>query len=273
MEYTTIDNIKCYAPELAYANEDFPAEGFELLYHAEEGHFWFTSRNRVIQHLFAKFTGADRAAEVLEIGCGTGFVLKGLSEKFPKYRLQGSEIHLAGITFAQKRLPQVEFIQLDATRMPFENAFDAIGAFDVLEHIEQDETVMQQVGLALKSGGYFYISVPQYQWMWSVTDDVAYHKRRYHRAELRQKLARAGFEVLYMSSFVFTLFPFMALSRLLNQKKQSQASESKANSEIAINPLLNSIFKIAMKIDEWLIKDGISLPFGGSLIAVARKKV
>lgn len=143
--YEQINNIKCYAPELAHANEDFPAEVFEILYRVEEGHFWFTSRNRVIQYLFSRFIGKNCSANVLEIGCGTGSVLKGLSEVFPQYRLQGSEIHLAGIAFAQKRLPQIEFIQLDATRMPFREAFDAIGAFDVLAHIEQDETVTQQV--------------------------------------------------------------------------------------------------------------------------------
>lgn len=89
--YEIINNIKCYAPELAHANKDFPVEAFEVLYAAEEGHFWFESRNRVIQHLFSRFVGKDYAADVLEIGCGTGFVLKGLSEVFPQYRLKGSE--------------------------------------------------------------------------------------------------------------------------------------------------------------------------------------
>ncbi|MCS7029733.1 MAG: methyltransferase domain-containing protein [Bacteroidia bacterium] len=182
-------------------------------------------------------------------------------------------IHLSGITFAQKRLPQVEFIQLDATKMPFRESFDAIGAFDVLEHIEQDEIVMQQVGLALKKGGYFFISVPQYQWMWSITDDMAYHKRRYHRTELHQKLEKAGFEVLYMTSFVFALFPLMVLHRLLNKRNKQAESELKANNEILIHPLLNRSFKIVMKIDEWFIRRNLSLPYGGSLIAVARKKM
>lgn len=64
----------------------------------------------------------------------------------------------------------------------------------------------------------------------------------------------------------------MVLSRFLKKNQQSQEAHLQANNEIAINPLLNGIFKIVMKIDEWLIRSGISLPFGGSLIAVARKK-
>jgi SAM-dependent methyltransferase len=275
--FEIINGIKCYAPKLALENADFPADGFKFLYEAEETNFWFLSRNRVIQHLFKKYVGTP-ATSVLEIGCGTGYVLKGLEKKFPNYVLKGSEIYVEGIKFAQKRLPNVEFVQLDATEMPFENEFDAIGAFDVLEHIEEDEKVMQEVHKALKNEGHFVISVPQYQWMWSHTDDIAFHKRRYHRKELKSKLKKAGFEVEYIGSFVFTLFPMMYLSRLLKKssKNETQLSTQETKqtelNELKLNPALNSLFLLCMKLDEWLIKLGLSLPWGGSLIAVAKKR-
>lgn len=272
-----IQGIKCYAPDLAFQNSDYPVEEFKFLYEAENKNFWFISRNRVIQHLFKKYIGAKKV-NILEIGCGTGYVLKGLEKKFPKYTLKGSEIHVEGIKFAQKRLPNIEFVQLDATEMPFENEFDAIGAFDVLEHIEEDEKVMEEVNKSLKSKGYFIISVPQYQWMWSITDAIAFHKRRYHRKELKEKLEKAGFELKYMTSFVFTLFPMMYLSRLLKKKSKndqdlstSEAKQAELN-ELKLNPLLNSLFLACMKLDEWLIKLGVSLAWGGSLMAVAQKK-
>lgn len=275
-KFEIIDNIKCYAPDLARKNEDFPAEGFQVLYKAEEKNFWFRSRNNVIQSLFKKYVGKQQT-EVLEIGCGTGYVLKGLEARFPAYQLRGSEIHLEGIRFAQQRLPNVEFIQLDATDLPYQNEFDTIGAFDVLEHIEEDEKVMREVEKSLKPNGHFIISVPQYQWMWSINDDIAFHKRRYHRKELKSKLQKAGFDVKYIGSFVFTLFPMMYISRLLrgkNEKKSMDMEEVRkiAVNELKLNPVINSIFLGLMKIDELLIKAGISLPFGGSLIAVAKKK-
>jgi hypothetical protein len=108
--------------------------------------------------------------------------------------------------------------------------------------------------------------------MWSRSDDIACHKRRYERKELESKLKNASFKVKYISSFVFILFPLMYLSRLLQRNnsidKENQEAELK---ELQLNKYVNSIFLQIMKIDEYLIKQNIALPFGGSLIAVAQK--
>lgn len=272
MEYQLIDDIKCYAPEFAHENDGFSADSFEKLYKVEEDNFWFKSRNKVIQGLFKKYLGEKKSAEVLEIGCGTGYVLNGLKNKFPSYSLMGSEIHLKGIEFAKKRLPNVDFIQLDATRIPFEEKFDAVGAFDVLEHIEEDVEVMKNVHKSLKKDGLFFISVPQYMFMWSQADDIAFHKRRYTRSEMKQKLESVGFEVEYLSSFVFTLFPLMYTSRKLRGKEENRSTDKDDMEEFNIPPIVNKTFSAFMKIDEFLIKNGLTLPFGGSVIAVARKK-
>jgi SAM-dependent methyltransferase len=273
-KYKLINGIKCYNPDVALENSDYPAESFKLLFEIEDENFWFVNRNHIIKHLFKKHLG-EESNKVLEIGCGTGYVLKGLYDRFKKYDLYGSEIHLEGIQFAQNRLPNIEFIQLDATHMPFENEFDAIGAFDVLEHIEEDVKVIQEVHNSLKKGGFFIISVPQHQWMWSINDDIAYHKRRYSRKELKNKLINEGFEIVYISSFVFILFPFMYISRFFKQKIElteiTNETILKEMNELKLNPLVNSIFGLFMKADVFLIKMGISLPFGGSLIAVAKK--
>lgn len=271
--FKLINGIKCYNPELALQNLDYPKDAFEILYKLEDTNFWFVYRNKIIQYLFEKHLGSASNV-VLEIGCGTGYVLDGLHKKFPNYKLQGSEIHLEGIKYAQKRLPNIELVQLDATHMPFENEFNAIGAFDVLEHIEEDVSVIQEVHRSLKSGGLFMISVPQHQWMWSINDDIAYHKRRYSRKELQQKLTAEGFEIVSIGSFVFMLFPLMYVSRLFKQKKVSKITDAiilKEMNELKLNPMVNAIFGWFMKVDFILIKMGISLPFGGSLFAVAKK--
>lgn len=274
-KYILINGIKCYSPELANENIDYPADAFKMLFEIEDKNFWFVNRNEIILNLFKKYLGKEEN-KVLEIGSGTGYVLKGLNDTFISYNLYGSEIHLEGIKFAKNRLPNIEFIQMDATNMPFENEFDAIGAFDVLEHIEDDIKVIQEVHKALKIGGLFIISVPQYQWMWSINDDIAYHKRRYSRKELKEKLTIEGFDIIYISSFVFILFPLMYISRLLKRKKNNEITNEiilREMNELKLNPLINSIFGLFMKVDVFLIKMGISLPFGGSLVTVARKKI
>ncbi len=195
-----------YAPELAFENEDYPVNDFEYLYKVEDTNFWFKSRNRILIHVFNKYLAHLPVAQILEIGCGTGYVLKGLAD-FPKFRLSGADIYLEGLKYAKKRVPASQFIQLDATRLPFEAEFDVVGAFDTLEHIEQDLTVMQNIYKALKPAGFFFISVPQHRFMWSEVDVRSFHKRRYSRKELLEKLEQAGFKIVYTTSFVFTLFP------------------------------------------------------------------
>jgi len=263
------NEIKCYAPEVAHDNFDYPKYHFHLLYELESKNFWFQSRNRIIKHLFSRFLGANTNAEVLEVGCGTGFVLSELL-KFKNYKLYGAELYLEGLKFAKERLPNVEFVQLDLRKVPFENKFDAIGAFDVLEHIEEDEFVMKNIYKALKPNGYFFISVPQHKWLWSTQDDTSFHKRRYSKNEMFKKLISSGFKVKYFTSFVFTLLPLMFISRLRMKRKINP--ETKYNyDELKVNLFLNSLMTIFMLFDEVLIKIGFNLPFGGSLIVVARK--
>jgi len=272
-EYKLIDGFKCYAPELANENGDFDSESFDYLYSIENTNFWFVSRNIVIKSLVKKYVSEQitKKTKFLEIGCGTGYVLKGLSE-FSFLELEGAEIYLNGLKYARTRLPGINLIQLDATKLPFKNEFSAIGAFDVLEHISEDELVIEKIYDALKIGCYFFISVPQFMWMWSRTDDYACHKRRYNKKELLKKLRAKGFKIEYVTSFMFTLFPLMILSRLFSgREKIVMGNSNKKAPELNLNPLLNSILKFIMKLDELLIGCKVSLPFGGSLIVVAKK--
>jgi SAM-dependent methyltransferase len=263
-EPVVIDGIPCYSPGKINGNDGFHAGDFEALYQLEEKSFWFRVRNKIIRHLVGKYL-PGRRVQFIEIGCGNGYVLKGL-EELPGIGLKGSEIYLEGLQFAKKRLPRIEFIQLDATDMPFESDFDCVGAFDMLEHVEDDEQVMRQVHQSLKEDGIFAITVPQYPWMWTYLDDISCHKRRYTRSELRQKLTKAGFRLLYIGSFVTTLFPAQMVTRLLNKKAPAAAVN-----ELALHPVLNTFCFAMMSIDYYLIKAGIRIPFGGSLVCVAKK--
>ena len=79
---------------------------------------------------------------------------------------------------------------MDARRIPFEREFDVVGAFDVLEHIVEDEDVLGQMFKATRPGGGLLVTVPQHPFLWSASDEHAMHQRRYSRAELRRKVER-----------------------------------------------------------------------------------
>jgi len=204
----------------------------------------------------------------LEIGCGTGFVLSGVAKAFPDAHLRGSEIFAAGLEFAAARLPTVEFLQMDARNIPFVDEYDAIGAFDVIEHIEEDDQVLSQIHQALKPNGVMLLTVPQHAWLWSAVDDNSCHVRRYSAKQLHTAVTKAGFRIVRSTSFVSSLLPAMALSRALQNKKTRRED---AAGELAIAPWLNAVFSSMLAVEVGLIRRGANLPVGGSRLVVAKK--
>lgn len=259
-------DLSIFSPDLAKSSSGFKASYFGPLASLETGHFWFRARNALIIWALGKF-GA-RVSSFMEIGCGTGFVLQGIARSFPKMRLIGSEIYPEGIAFAAERAEGGEFLQMDARQVPFVAEFDGVGAFDVLEHIEEDERVLQQMYEALKPDGLLLLTVPQHRWLWSTVDAYACHVRRYTLRELHDKVSLAGFTIVQSTSFVTSLLPFLWISRLW---QRSKIENFDPQVEVRINPILNRIFEGFLRFELWLIRMGASFPFGGSRLVVAKK--
>lgn len=159
-------------------------------------------------------------------------------------------------------------MQMDARKIPFAKEFDVIGAFDVLEHIEEDARVLMQIHEALKPRGIVLLTVPQHVWLWSPVDEYACHVRRYSAKELHAKVAAAGFEILRSTSFVSSLLPLMWASRFAQNGSRRDID---ATAELKISPWLNYIFETILGFELFLIRRDMSFPFGGSRLVVARK--
>lgn len=255
-----------FAPELAADSEGFEANYFATLAQLEAGNFWFRARNRLIIWALQRYF--SQAASFMEIGCGTGFVLSGVRQALPELILSGSEIFSDGLTFANERLPGVELFQMDARRIPFREEFDVIGAFDVLEHIKEDEEVLSQMYQAVRKGGGILVTVPQHPFLWSQVDDYARHVRRYRARELKDRVKRAGFNVIRLTSFVSMLLPLLILSRF---KQRFKSPEFHPLSEFNLSTLMNTTLERILDAERRLIRAGVSFPAGGSLLLVARR--
>jgi SAM-dependent methyltransferase len=262
---TIKDGFPSWSPELSDSNEDFDASAHEYLAEAARDNFWFVARNALITWALQKY--APPFASYLEVGCGTGYVLEGVKNAFPDATYTGSEIYTSGLKYAAKQLPGVNFVQLDARRIPYRKAFDVIAAFDVIEHIEEDEEVLDNLRLALADSGALLLSVPQHPWLWSKVDELAHHKRRYTIRELHDKLSAAGFRVVFSTSFVCLLLPAMLLSRLASSK----GNEFSPADEFDIPGWLNQALKATLAFERGMIKLGLRLPLGGSRLVVAYK--
>ena len=243
----------------------FKREYFAQLAQFEEDNFWFRARNQLIQWALRNYF--PEAESFFEIGCGTGFVLKGVRESSPRMHLAGSEIFAEGLAFARARLPEMDLYQMDARQIPFESEFDVIGVFDVLEHIGEDDAVLTQIFRATRPGGGLLVTVPQHRSLWSASDEHSMHQRRYSRAELRRKVERAGFGVERITSFISLLLPLMICSRV----KRNTKRDFRLWEEFEINRPLNAILESILAVERSMIRAGISFPAGGSLLLIAKK--
>ena len=244
----------------------FDERAFARLARLEPASFWFRSRNRLILWALRRFLPETR--KFLEVGCGTGFVLAAVAEAFPGVEVYGGEGSTAGLAYAAARAPRARLFPLNVLEMPFREEFDAIGAFDVLEHLDDDGAALRGIARALKPGGGLIATVPQHRFLWSAVDAFSGHRRRYEAGELEAKAAAAGLRVVLSTSFVSLLLPLAFASRLRYRK---EFGERDADSELSTGGLAGSLLEAVLGAERRLIELGARFPFGASRLIVALK--
>ncbi len=259
---TETDGIFSFAPELADHVEGYDPAHFAALAQVEPHSFWFENRNELVR--WALRRAGCTAGEFLEIGCGTGWVLQNIERSFPDLVTSGSEVLAVALPTAIGRLRRSRLYQMDARRIPFRDDFEGIGLFDVLEHIEEDDLVLAEIHAALKPGGHLFLTVPQHARLWSAVDQRAGHRRRYGANQLQDLLERSGFEVSLTTSFVTLLLPLMFVARRADPQRN-------LSDDLRPSPVVNAALRGIMTIERCLIRAGIRLPVGGSLLVVAKK--
>lgn len=139
----SIDDVVQFSPNISGASESYDPSWYKELATLETTNYWFVARNRLIQLLAKRYLSFT--SSYLELGCGTGYVLQMLCKTFPSWSFSAAEAQHDGIFFAKSRVKNsVIFYQMDACSIPFCNEFDAIGAFDVIEHIANDVAAMSR---------------------------------------------------------------------------------------------------------------------------------
>lgn len=255
-----------FAPDLAREIAGYEQAMFDTHGGAgAERSFWTQARSSLIVWALGRYSpGLQR---FLEVGCGTGAVLARLERSFPKLDLVGAEALLAGLRVAHARLARTTLMQLDASRIPFDAEFDAVGAFDVIEHIEEDDRVLASMAGAVRPGGVLLLTVPQHQFLYGPADVFARHVRRYDRPGLVRQVEQLGFRIECVTSFVALPFPAMAAVRLAARWRGGDY-DSAAEFDIGS---LNGLFLRVMDLERWTIRKGMRWPFGGSLLLVGRR--
>lgn len=248
---------------------DYPGGAEELVAEVEQDHFWFRERNRLIIATCESVSGTLAGRRILEVGCGTGFVLEGL-EKAGGI-VCGVDSSLVGLRYARRRVSG-PLIRCDAGDLPFDREFDLAFLCDVIEHSSDDAAVLRAAAQALKPGGLVVITVPAHAWLWSPLDVASGHKRRYSRAGLAAVMRQANFDVLRTRYFGGLLVPIQLAHRWTLRRFDARTA---ASSKVLLHAALrvppksvNRLLRVLMRAD--LALGDRRWPFGSSLIAVGR---
>jgi SAM-dependent methyltransferase len=244
----------------------------------EDQHFWFRARNRVISTLVNQITvGLPSGYRALEVGCGTGNVLRVLEQVCSGGLVVGMDLFAEGLQYARQRT-DCALVQGDMSTPPFTARFDLIGLFDVLEHLPDDMQVLRDLHTLLASGGVLLLTVPAHPSLWSYFDEASHHCRRYELAELENRLVDAGYRVEYMTQYMASIFPLVWLGRRLTgllggrPGRNSNQSCALATNELRITPVINGMLTFLLTQEARLIARRRQLPIGTSLLALARKE-
>lgn len=231
--------------------------------HIEEDrqHWWFRGRLRV---LLAALRAAlpRRPLRLLELGCGTGNVLRALGEFGEAVGMEPDERLIAA---ARPDGLDVRRGTMPADLVVPEGWADVVLLLDVLEHLADEAAALATARRALTAGGTLVVTVPAFAWLWSAHDRALGHRRRYTAGQLRHVVERAGFTVTRATYFSTLLFPGFALIRWLKRDRGAEAHDLRRPPS-AVNALLERCFAA-----ERHLVPRVRLPFGSSLLLIARR--
>lgn len=252
----------------------YPEKGNQNCFLVEEKSYWFQHRNRCLLAVLDRY---HSGGEFYDIGGGNGFVAKAVQDS-------GRETVLvepgAGALNAKSRgIRNIIQGTLEDTRFRG-GSLQAAGAFDVLEHIEDDLEFLRHVANLLKPDGLFYCTVPALSALWSEEDEYAGHFRRYSRTSLSRTMREAGMEVLYLT-YLFSwlaapIFLLRALPHRVRRLRGLPLDSSRHESGEKINrdhSLPAAVAPFARSVHRWelaRVGAGGMVPTGSSLLCVCR---
>ena len=236
---------------------------YATMFRVEETHWWYGALHRLIFRVLEAELPDWREKETLDVGCGTGAILKQLGN--PEKNV-GIDVAPEALLFCRQRgLNNVR--QGDICALPFADAsFDAVICSSVLYHqwVGDIPGAVREMHRVLRPGGVLLINVPAFPFLHSAHDDAVMTARRFRKREIRGLLQKQNFQIRRLTYWTTFLFPLAVAARTLGGSKMGRDFETAGTS------LVHRAFAQVMALELRLLRN-FSLPFGVALLAVARK--
>ncbi|MGI9144967.1 MAG: class I SAM-dependent methyltransferase [Chloroflexota bacterium] len=243
-------------------------EQYAIMARREERHWWYAGMRRVALASLGQALNGRRGLRILDAGCGTG----GTTVELRRFG------EVVGVDLAWEALEPARGRGLHALarasieRLPFAaGTFDAATSFEVVYHlgVASDTSALKEVHRVLKPGGFFVLRVPAHDWLRGEHDRLVHTRHRYSRVEVLTKLRQAGFVVDRLTWANSLLFAPAVAKRLLERVNGKDLAVAEPDLWQPPRPM-NAVLERLVGMEALAIPRGMSLPFGLSLLAVAR---
>jgi SAM-dependent methyltransferase len=210
----------------------------------------FQARTFLVDRAFRRL----RPRRLLDIGCGRGNVTAIAATHAASVvatDLSPDAVVATRTILSTHRDARVLCGDAFADRAQFpDGSFDAILLSEVLEHLDDDEGALAGCRRLLKPGGALVLTVPGDPNLWTRWDELAGHRRRYRRAELREKLARAGFRIASLTNWGFPITGWLAIRSARMRSRRAAAGRPEVPAALArVMPLASVGFKVCARVE------------------------
>jgi SAM-dependent methyltransferase len=249
----------------------YPERGIARLERMEAEHFWFVVRRGIVLDAVRRARLA-RGSVFLDLGAGTGAMAAALARR--GFRAIAADYHARAAEAVRRTGGAVPFHAVDIRALPF-RGLDAVGLFDVIEHLDEPERALVEVRRALRPGGLLFATVPARPELWTPVDRHSGHRLRYDRPTLARQLRAGGFEPERITYFMMMLAAPLLVVRTFGRwrvEEDMPPERVDALFEDATTPppaLVNRLASAALSLERAWLRAG-DLPYGSSLLAVAR---
>lgn len=235
-------------------------------YELERSNWWFKARLQILRDQVKRIAAGRNDLKILNIGVATG-ATSVMLEEFGT--VKSVEYDNDCFEFVKSRLP-IDIEQGSILELRFEdNTYDLVCAFDVIEHVGDDVTAVAEMERVCKQGGHVFVTVPAYMFLWGEHDVVNQHHRRYIKPQLEKLFTKT--ERVYTTYFNSILFIPVAMVRILLKLIPVKRKGTGSDFNLITSPIINGILYRIFMAEKPLINTRISLQFGVSLMAIARK--
>lgn len=187
----------------------------------------------------------------------------------------GVDLTWVGLSFARTSGERA-VAQATANALPFQDgSFDLVTSFDMLQCLPDsaERMAFAEIRRVLRPGGHAVLNVAAMDVLWGNHSILAHEVRRYSRRRLRDRLVAAGLQPVRITYTNATLFPVLAPLRIAQRALGLATSDAdaKAEQEVTIPPKpVNAALTALLRLEALAVRR-IDMPFGSSLLAVARR--